>query len=101
MPFSSPAQYGGYWFEGSTNRGIVQRTFGLTHIFASNAHVLLDTKDAKQKEGAIRPLTYGSQFRYVEYMLVGKWLGAVVFSVLFTSLLKLLFKSLLVSMLRP
>ncbi|KAI0752784.1 Saccharopine dehydrogenase-domain-containing protein [Daedaleopsis nitida] len=92
MPFSSPAQYGGYWFEGSTNRGIVQRTFGITHLLATNARVLLGSTHAKELE--IKPLTYGSQFRYVEYMLVGKsWLGAAAFSVLFTLFLKLLFRN--------
>ena len=97
MPFSS--LYGGFWFEGGTNRGIVQRTFGLNAFLASKAHVVSRSADAKAQEAAIQSLTYGPKFRYAEYMVVGSsWLGTAVVSVVITLLLKLLWHS---SLVRP
>ncbi|RPD70404.1 hypothetical protein L226DRAFT_227179 [Lentinus tigrinus ALCF2SS1-7] len=90
VPFSS--QYGGYWFAGKINRGIVHRTFGLNTLASSYSKLFLAQE--KVEDAAVRPLGYGPQFRYAEYKVVGRtWLGAAVFSALFTFFLRLMFKS--------
>ncbi|KAI0697402.1 Saccharopine dehydrogenase-domain-containing protein [Cerioporus squamosus] len=89
MPFSS--QYGGYWLGDKVGRGIVQRTFGLNALASSYTHLLLG---ATYEEKAVRAQTYGPQFRYTEYLLIGRtWIGAAVFSALFAFFMKVLFRS--------
>lgn len=95
MPHSS--KYGGFWFEGITDRGFVNRTFGLNEFAATHSRTLLRADEAKVREAAVRPLTYGPQFRYEEYMLVGSsWAVTALFSYVITNALKLVFSSRLV-----
>ena len=92
MPFSS--RYGGFWFEGPTDRGLLQRSYGLFELAASNPHVVFGTADAKAKSEALRPLAYGPQFRYEEYMVImSSWAVTAAFSWIVTSALKLVFAS--------
>ena len=92
VPFSS--QYGGYSFIGKINRGIVQRTFGLNALVSSYPRLFLSPEKVEDPSSSVNALGYGPQFRYVEYMVVGRsWIGAAVFSALFTFFVKLMFKS--------
>ena len=75
-----------------SNRAIVQRTFGLNELLANHAPTVLTSAPAQETAAQIRPLTYGAQFRYMEYMTVGtSRLAASVFSTLLGVWLALLF----------
>ncbi|KAI0697401.1 Saccharopine dehydrogenase-domain-containing protein [Cerioporus squamosus] len=84
VPFSS--QYGAFWPMAIPNRSVVQRTFGVNALTASYAHLLFGVDHAKEKEAELRPLVYGPQFRYAEYMNVG---SSKLLAVLFSTLAKL------------
>lgn len=92
MPFSS--QYGGYSFVGKINRGIVHRTFGLNALVSSYPRLFLSPEKVEDPPSSVNALGYGPQFRYAEYMVVGRtWIGAAVFSAMFTFFLELMFRS--------
>ena len=71
-----------------TNRSVVQRTYGVNALTSSYAHLLFGIDHAKEKEAQLRPLAYGPQFRYAEYLSVG---SSKLFAVLFSTLAKFWF----------
>ncbi|TBU27867.1 Saccharopine dehydrogenase-domain-containing protein [Dichomitus squalens] len=71
VPFSSPPAYGAFWIMANVNRAIVQRTFGLNELLANYSGALLTSAPVQETAAQIRPLTYGPEFRYAEYMTVG------------------------------
>ncbi|TFK88041.1 hypothetical protein K466DRAFT_88124 [Polyporus arcularius HHB13444] len=90
MPFSS--QYGAYFPMAIPNRSVVQRTFGINALIASYGHLLFGVDQTKEKEAELRPLVYGPEFRYAEYLTVGSSkLVAVVVSTFAKLLLLLVF----------
>ncbi|PIL33671.1 hypothetical protein GSI_04294 [Ganoderma sinense ZZ0214-1] len=85
IPFSQPPMYGAAWIMASSNSAIVQRTFGLNALLAEHSSTVLASARAEaQKTGdQIRPLTYGPEFRYEEYMTFSRSrFAASTFSVL-------------------
>ncbi|RPD57921.1 hypothetical protein L226DRAFT_538874 [Lentinus tigrinus ALCF2SS1-7] len=84
IPFSS--QYGAFWPMAIPNRSVVQRTYGINALTASYAHLLFGIDHPKQKEALLRPLVYGPQFRYAEYLAVG---SSKLLAVLFSTLAKI------------
>ncbi|KAI1786338.1 Saccharopine dehydrogenase-domain-containing protein [Ganoderma leucocontextum] len=68
VPFSQPPVYGAAWIMADTNTAIVQRTFGLNALLAEHSATVLASAQAQETAAQIRPLTYGPQFRYAEYM---------------------------------
>lgn len=93
VPFSSPTLYGAFFPMASTNRAIVQRTFGLNALTASYAHVLSGIQDAKKK-AELQLLTYGPEFRYAEYLVL-RPLGESRLAAIFVSVLLQLYLGLL------
>ena len=85
VPFSQPPVYGAAWIMASANTAVVQRTFGLNALLAEHSDTVLAAARAAAQETAqkIRPLAYGPEFRYAEYMTFSRSrFAASVFSVL-------------------
>ncbi len=70
VPFSQPPMYGAAWIMATANTAVVQRTFGLNALLAEYSGTVLASARTQAQETAaqIRPLTYGPEFRYVEYL---------------------------------
>ncbi|KAI0800123.1 hypothetical protein C8Q74DRAFT_393402 [Fomes fomentarius] len=67
----------------SMNRSIVQRSFGLNEFASAFARALYGAEPAGAIEAvAARQATYGPQFRYAEYSVVGSWFQTVWFSLI-------------------
>ncbi len=67
----------------SMNRSIVQRSFGLNEFASAFARALYGAEAAGAPEAvAARQATYGPQFRYAEYSVVGSWFQTVWFSLI-------------------
>nr|VWO99198.1 Uncharacterized protein [Ganoderma boninense] len=94
VPFSQPPMYGAAWIMATANTAVVQRTFGLNALLADHSSTVLASARAEaQKAGEqIRPLTYGPEFRYAEYMTFSRSrFAASLFSVLLGLWFTLLF----------
>ncbi|KAI0629479.1 Saccharopine dehydrogenase-domain-containing protein [Trametes polyzona] len=92
VPFSSPPQYAAPWQMGTTNRSIVQRTFGLYQYAYTNARALYGDRVGQEKEEKFRPLAYGPTFSYAEYLVPngGGFLSAVLYSTMLAAAVGLL-----------
>lgn len=76
----------------NTNRGIVQRTFGLYEFATSLSAVHVEVAGAHAGTGAdARRAAYGPQFRYDEYLLVGSRFKTALHSVVASLSMALLF----------
>ncbi|EKM53778.1 uncharacterized protein PHACADRAFT_260290, partial [Phanerochaete carnosa HHB-10118-sp] len=69
LPFSNPPVYGGKYFMASTNRAIVQRTWGINELQA------LETTSSEA-----RTRTYGPKFKYDEFMVQKGKISSVLLS---------------------
>lgn len=94
VPFSQPPLYGTTWIMADSNTAAVQRTFGLNALLAEHSDTVLASARAKAQETAerIRPLTYGPQFRYAEYMTFSRSrIAASLFSIVLGFWMALMF----------
>jgi hypothetical protein len=89
LPLSSPAIRGAFYIMAPTNRGVIQRTWGLHELEArrlaisksSNANNITSTPDAQAAEK--QRLTYGRQFKYDEFVVLSNAVSAIAFGIVF------------------
>ncbi|CDO75969.1 hypothetical protein BN946_scf184888.g19 [Trametes cinnabarina] len=71
VPLHSPPIFAAPYVMAGIDRAVVQRTFGLNQLKFSTARMLQGEKSGREQEQLLRPLTYGSQFRYGEFLFTG------------------------------